>query len=207
LKVVLEARDPDVRVKALEALGANDTAEAMPVVRNAMNDPEPDVKYAAALSLLELAGESWLEELSGVIGRTNGVARQQVLRAFFHASNYLKIDVAKTSAADLMIDALESALLDDMPEAREATIWPLAWMRHERAPGILLRSYYLEQESAVKAQIVRVATSLMSDDIDSPSAKVGAEILQDALNSKDELVKKVADEINQSRSRLSAVVA
>ncbi len=206
LQVVLEAKDPDVRIKALEALGANDTPEAMPVVRNAMNDPEADVKYAAALSLLELAGESWLEELSGVIGRTHGVARQQVLRAFFHASNYLKIDIAKTKAADLMIDALESALLDDMPEVREATIWPLAWMRHERAPGILRRSYLLEQDSRVKGQIVRVANSLMSDDKESPSAKVADEILQDALKSKDEVVKKVADEIALSRSGTQAAV-
>ncbi|MBC7814633.1 MAG: HEAT repeat domain-containing protein, partial [Burkholderiales bacterium] len=80
LKIVLEAKDADVRIKALEALGANDTPEAMPVVRNAMNDPEPDVKYAATLSLLELAGETWLEELSGIIGRTHGITRQQVLR-------------------------------------------------------------------------------------------------------------------------------
>jgi HEAT repeat protein len=205
LEVVLEAKDPDVRIRALEALGANDTPEAMPVVRNAMNDSEPDVKYAAALSLLELAGEAWLEELSGVIGRTSGVARQQILKAFFHASNYLKIDVAKTKAADLMIDALESALLDDMPSVREATIWPLAWMRHDRAPGILRRSYHLEQESTVKAHIVRVATSLMSDDKDSPSAKAAEEILQDALQSKDELVRKTATEISTSRARLSAL--
>src|SRR5690606_21804124 len=118
LEMVLKAEDPEVRIKGLEALGANDTPEAMPVVREAMNDPDPEVKYAATLSLLELAGESWLRELSGIIGRTSGVTRQQVLRGFFHATNYLKIDVANTKAADLMIDALETALLDDMPEVR-----------------------------------------------------------------------------------------
>ncbi|MCL4254491.1 MAG: HEAT repeat domain-containing protein, partial [Anaerolineae bacterium] len=129
LEVVLQAKDPDVRIKALEALGANDTPEAMPVVRNAMNDPEPDVKYAAVLSLLELAGETWLQELSGIIGRTHGVTLQQVLKGFFHATNYLKIDVGKSKSADMMIDALETALLDDMPQVRLACIWPLAWMR------------------------------------------------------------------------------
>lgn len=207
LKAVLEAKDPDVRVKALEALGANDTPEAMPVVRNAMNDPEPDVKYAAALSLLELAGETWLDELSGVIGRTGGVTRQQVLRAFFHASNYLKIDVAKTKAADLMIDALEAALLDDMPAVREATIWPLAWMRHTRTPGILRRSYTLEQDSVVKAQMVRVSNSLMDADKSSDSAKVAEDILQDALKSKDERVKKAADDIVKNRSKIQTAAA
>lgn len=204
LKEVLGAKDPDVRVKALEALGANDTPEAMPVVREAMNDPEPDVKYAAALSLLELAGEAWLDELSGVIGRTQGVTRQQVLRAFFHATNYLKIDVARTKAADLMIDALEAALLDDLAAVREATIWPLAWMRHTRTPGILRRSYLLEQDSVVKAQMVRVANSLADDDKTSDSAKVAEEILQDALKSKDERVRKAADDIVQNRARARA---
>ncbi|MBE2272251.1 MAG: HEAT repeat domain-containing protein, partial [Anaerolinea sp.] len=80
LELVLTATDPEVRIKGLEALGQNDTAEAVPVVRQAINDADPDVKYAATLSLLELVGELWLQELSGIIGRTNGVTRQQVLR-------------------------------------------------------------------------------------------------------------------------------
>jgi HEAT repeat protein len=201
LQVVLEAQDPDVRIKALEALGANDTPEAMPLVRNAMNDPEPEVKYAATLSLLELAGESWLDELSGVIGRTSGVTRQQVLRGLFHATNYLKIDVAKTKSADLMIDALETALLDDAAETRLAVIWPLAWMPHERTPGIIRRAYNLEQDSTVKAQMVRVANSLMVEDPNSAAGKTADDILQDALKSKDNLVKKVAEEIVKNRAK------
>ncbi len=201
LKVVLEARDPEVRVKALEALGQNDTPEAMPAVRSAMNDPDPDVKYAATLSLLELAGEAWLEELSGVIGRTSGVTRQQVLKGFFHATNYLKIDVTKTTAVDLMIDALETALLDDLPDTRLAVTWPLAWMRHERTPGILRRAYHLEQDSEVKAQIVRVSNSLMEDNPDAPSHKVADDILHDALASKDERVRKAAADIVANRAR------
>lgn len=207
LEAALAARDPEVRIKVLEALGANDTPEAMPVVRQAMNDPEPDVKYAATLSLLELAGESWLEELSGIIGRTSGVTRQQVLRGFFHATNYLKIDVGRSRAADLMIDALETALLDDLAEVREATIWPLAWMRHERAPSILRRAYRLEWEPAVKAQIVRVTTSLMVDDPTSADAQLAEEILQDALQSADERVRQTALEIVESRQRMKPTAA
>ncbi|MFN8375806.1 MAG: HEAT repeat domain-containing protein [Anaerolineae bacterium] len=193
LKAVLEAKDPDVRVKALEALGQNDTPQAMPVVRQAMNDPDPDVKYAATLSLLELAGETWLEELSGVIGRTSGVTLQQVLRGFFHATNYLKIDVSKSKAADLMIDALETAVMDTAAEARMAVIWPLAWMRHARMPGILKRAYMMETDSEVKAHIVRVAASLMSP--------VGEEILQDALKSRDATVCAAAEKIMQERAQ------
>lgn len=196
LEVVLAAKDPDVRIKALEALGANDTPQAMAVVRNAMNDPDPDVKYAATLSLLELAGESWLQELSGIIGRTHGVTRQQVLRAFFHATNYLKIDVATTSAADLMIDALETALLDELAEVRMAVTWPLAWMRHARTPIVLKRAYLIEQDASVKAHIVRVAASL--------SSEAGEEILSDALKSPLGAVRTIAEQIISDRAKVTA---
>ncbi|MDZ4763250.1 MAG: HEAT repeat domain-containing protein [Chloroflexota bacterium] len=192
LEVVLEARDPDVRIKALEALGANDTQEAMAIVRYAMNDPEPDVKYAATLSLLELAGEVWLQELSGIIGRTNGVTRQQVLRGFFHATNYLKIDVATTPAADLMIDALETALLDDLEEVRMAVVWPLAWMRHKRTSGVLKRAYLIEQSPEVKAHIVRVSASL--------SSEAGEDILKDAVKSPIAIVRAMAEQILSERA-------
>jgi HEAT repeat protein len=200
LEVVLDARDPDVRIKALEALGANDTREAMAVVRAAMNDAEPDVKYAATLSLLELAGEAWLQELSGIIGRTHGVTRQQVLRGFFHATNYLKIDVAKTAAADLMIDALETALLDDLAEVRMAVAWPLAWMRHTRTPVVLKRAYLIENDTAVKAHIVRVAASL--------SSEAGEDILRDALQMPAGPVRAIAEQIvSERRSIHSAPVS
>ena len=197
LEVVLQAKDPEVRIKALEALGATEISTAIPVVRNAMNDPEPDVKYAATLSLLELSGEAWLIELSGIIGRVSGVTLQQVLRGFFHATNYLKIDVGHSKSADMMIDSLETALLDDLPEARMAVIWPLAWMKHPRMEGILRQAYYREQNSEVKAHIVRVAVSLMSD--------ISEELLQDALTSTDPEVKTVADKIVRDRAKAGGV--
>ncbi len=191
LEAVLLAEDPDVRIRALEALGMNDTPPAMKVVRKSMNDPEPEVKYAATLSLLELAGESWLQELSGIIGRTSGVTLQQVLRGFFHASNYLKIDLGKSKTADMMVDALESALLDTLPEARLSAVWPLAWMRHARTPIILRQAYYREQESAVKAQIMRVSVSLMSE--------AGEALLDDGLHSSDAQIREMAQQIVQNR--------
>lgn len=207
LQIVLKAEDPDVRIKALEALGANDTPEAMPVVRSAMNDPDPDVKYAATLSLLELAGENWLQELSGIIGRTSGVTLQQVLRGFFHATNYLKIDVARSKAADMMIDALETALLDDLPAVRLAVVWPLAWMRHDRTPIVLRQAYRRESDSEVKAQMVRVATSLMAQNTGAGDAvNVADEILQDALQSKDDRVRQVAEEVAKSRQKAATAI-
>lgn len=190
LATVLRSKDIEVRIKALEALGANDTPQAIPFVRNAINDSEPDVKYAATLSLLELAGESWLQELSGVIGRTDGVTREQILRAFFHATNYLKIDVGQSKAADTMIDALEVALFDELPAVRRAAVWPVAWMKHERTGGILRRAYNLEEDSDVKAHIVRISVDLMAD--------VGKSILEDALKSKDETVRVMAENVRES---------
>jgi HEAT repeat protein len=208
LELILDtAKDPDVRVKALEALGQSDTPEAKPIVREAMNDPEPEVKYAATLSLLELAGESWLNELSGIIGRTKGETLHQVLRGFFHATNYLKIDVGESQAADLMIDALETALLDDMPEVREAVIWPLAWMRHERTPGIIRRTYMSEPNAKVKANIVKVATSLMTLESGgtAESDSVSQQLLNDALNSDEPEVRFAAEEIVNNRARSTAM--
>jgi HEAT repeat protein len=197
LNQVLKAKDPDVRIKGLEALGICGAPEGIPVVRRAMFDPEPYVKYAATLSLLELAGEGWLEELAGVIGRTTGETLEQVLLAFFHATNYLKIDVANSSAAELMLDALETALLDESAGVRMAAIWSLAWMRHERTPTILKKTYRLDMDSEVKAHIVRVTANLMSE--------ASEEILQDALKSDDEVVKNAADKIMDERERTSIV--
>lgn len=193
LKQVLKAKDPDVRIKGLEALGISGVPEAKPVVREAMFDAEPSVKYAATLSLLELSGADWLQELAGVIGRTSGETLEQVLLAFFHATNYLKINVAKSNAGELMIDALETALLDAHAGVRKAATWPLAWMRHERTPFILKKTYRIETDSDVKAHIVRVAANLMSDASD--------EILTDAVDSDDANVRKVARQIMEERER------
>jgi HEAT repeat protein len=197
LEAVMLAEDPEVRIKALEALAATDNMAAMPILRTAMNDAEPDVKYAATLSLLELAGEAWLQELSGIIGRASGETLRQILRAFFHATNYLKIDVGASTAADMMIDSLEAALFDELPAARMAVIWPLAWMKHARMPAVLRQAYYREQDSEVKAHTLRVAVSLMSE--------VSEELLQDALIINDDQVNAVAQQIVRDRTQTSRV--
>ncbi len=194
LAAVLLAADPDVRVKALEALGANDTPDAIPVVRRSLTDPHPDVIYAGTLSLLELEGEASLQEIADVIRHTSGDARAQVLRGFFHASNYLKFDVAGHPLADTLIDALEIALGDDVIEARRAAIWPLAWIKHPRAPAILRQAYYQEPNREMKALFMRVAVSLMSEGSE--------ELLQDALHNQDEVVRSAAERIVRERAQV-----
>lgn len=197
LELVLKAKDPDVRIKALEAMGISGVPSAMPIVRQMMTDPEPTVIYAAALSLLELSGAGWLQELAGVIGRNTGETLEQILLALFHATNYLKIEVEKTNAAELILDALESSLLDEHKGVRMATIWSLAWMRHERTPAILKKTYRLETDSEVKAHIVSVAAGLMS--------AASEEILQDALESADAEVRKAARRVMEERERTGIV--
>ena len=192
LQAALLAQDPDVRVKTLESLGANDTPPALPVVRAALNDPEPEVKYAATLSLIELQSEAGFAEIAELIEQTTGQTRQQILRGFFHATNYLAIDVARTSSADIIVNALEKALRDPSPEARLAAIWPLSWIRQPRAPHLLKQAYEAEQDSEIKARIVKIAYNLMSD--------AREEILLDAQQSQEAAVKEAAEQIRLTHS-------
>ncbi len=198
LEAALLANDPEVRVKALESLGENNTPEAIPVVRQSLKDPDPDVVYAATLSLIELAGEACIPELSSIIRERDGILRQPVLRGFFHATNYLKIDLGNCRIADQLIDALEAAIKDDLPGVREAAVWVLAWMRHERTAAILRDAYYQEGNSGVKAHILRVSVSLMSE---------GSEaLLNDALFSADDALRAAADQIVRERAQSAAPV-
>ncbi len=193
LAVVLRAIDPDVRVKGLEALGANQTSAAIPIVRRMLDDPDPDVQYAAALSWIELCGEACLIDLAGEIERSIGQKRASILRGFFHATNYLQMNILKSSAADRVIGAIEIALADPLAQARLAAIWPLAWIRHDRAPILLQQAYDREQDCEVKAHIVRVAFNLMSP--------AGDSIWQTAWQSTDEGVREMARQLAYEHHR------
>jgi HEAT repeat protein len=193
LEAVLLADDPQVRVKALEALAANDTRGAIPPVRRAMHDSQPDVIYAATLSLLELIGEESLLEIADVIQHSDGERRAQVLTGFFHASNYLKFDVADSAYVDPLIDALAVALQDRQLETRRAAIWPVAWIKHPRTPPLLQQAYNNEADSTLKALFMRVAVSLMADNSET--------LLTDALHSQDEIVRAAAEKIMRERAQ------
>lgn len=187
LEAVLLANDPDVRVKALEVLGTNGMVKAIPVIRRSIHDPDTEVQYAATLSLLEVAGEGCLAELAETIRNNSGWTRQAVLRGFFHATNYLKINILEHPARDVLIDALEVAISDELAQARQAAIWPLAWIHHPRATAMLHQAYQSETNSTIQAQIVRITSSLMSE--------AANDILQAALRSPDEAVRHEAEQI------------
>ncbi len=191
LEAVLLADDPDVRVKALEVLGTNGMTKAIPLIRHHLHDLDPEVQYAATLSLLEVMGEGCLGELAHLIQESSGWTRQAVLRGLFHATNYLKINVTEHTAADALIDALEVSLTDPLPQAREAAIWPLSWVTHPRTPEILHRAFQQETDCNTRVQFVRISHSLMSESAN--------DILQTALQSPDDAVRTVAEQIAASR--------
>jgi HEAT repeat protein len=192
LAAVLKAKDPDVRVHALEVLGVNGSPEAVPLTAANLHDSDPDVQYAATLSLLELIGENALPDLADLIRQSGGASREAILRGLFHATNYLGMEIRDDETGNAVLDMLEIATHDELPGARMAAAWPLAWIRVERAPALLKAAYEREQDSEVKAHYMRVAVSLMS--------AVGDDLFQDALHSTDVQVREVAQEIERARS-------
>jgi HEAT repeat protein len=190
LEATLLADDYEVRVKALEIMGMNDLPQAIPVVKNALNDPHPEVKYAATLSWIELAGEKGLPALIRLIESAASQARPSMLKGFFHATNYLRIDLTKEQNLDPTLQALETALADEAPEVRKAAVWPLVWIRHSRATALLKQTYHQEQDDEVKAHILYVTFNLLSE--------AGDELLADGLQSKASPVREMAEEIKQN---------
>lgn len=163
LEAALLAARPEVRTQVLEALGANATPPALPIVRRTITaDPDEGVQYAAALSLVELLGEGCPDDICALLAGTSGPTRRAVLRAFFHATNYLHIDLAGSPTALRLIDALRLALTDAQPAVRIAAIWPLAWLQHPDAAGTLAEAYQTESDQTVRAEMVRIATALAS---------------------------------------------
>jgi molecular chaperone DnaK (HSP70)/HEAT repeat protein len=187
LEAAMLAKDPEVRVKALDALSVNATPQAIPVIRQALTDPDPYVQYTAVMSLLELLQTSCLPELAALIKQTYDRSREHILRGFFQATNHLNLDVVCDAAVEQVFDALEIALQDDLPTARMAVMWPLAWLDHERARTLLTQAYQQEKDDEVKAHIIHVAVNLLSP--------LGKEFLEDGLRSESEGIREMAEQI------------
>ena len=185
LAAALRAQDPEIRVLALEVLGATEALEAVQVVKSALDDPAFEVQYAATLSWVELAREACFAELAKRIEQTHGWARRWLLRGFFHATNYMGIECGSASDAAVLIRALETALRDDLPEARIAAFLPLAWMRHPSAEDALLAGFRRETDSDARAHMLAAAVSFSS-----PAASV---LMEEARQSNDPLIGQTAE--------------
>jgi HEAT repeat protein len=164
LALAAEATEAKIRVKVMEALGTTESQEAVPVVYHYwQHDSDPEVLYAATLSLIELAGAGYLAEIAGAIRQRSGQARHELLRAFFHATSYLHIDLVQTPAIEMILDALAEALNDESAEVRQRAVFPLAWIQHPRAAALLEAAYQQETDSQARAHLIHVAVSFNSD--------------------------------------------
>ncbi len=185
LEVALRAENPEIRELALEVLGATENPAAIPVVKDALRDPRPEVQYAATLSWVELARENCFAELAELIERTRGSERRAILRGFFHATNYMGIETGFAPGAVVLIDALDSALGDTLPETRLSAYLPLCWIRHPEAESALLDGFRREPNSDVKAHLLAAATHLMSP--------VAGRLLEESLTGPDPLLRQTAE--------------
>jgi len=185
LTVALRAQNYEIRELALEVLGATEAPEAIEVVKSALNDPQPEVQYAATLSWIELAREACFIELADLIERTRGWERRWILRGLFHATNYMGIETGSAPEAVTLIKALEAALGDDLPETRLAAFMPLAWTRHPEAEFPLLMGFRREPNSDVRAHMLTAAVHLMSP--------LAGRLLEEARSSADPLLRQTAE--------------
>jgi len=185
LAVTLQVQNPEIRALTLEVLGATESPDAIPIVKSALDDSIPEVQYAATLSWVELAQEACFAELSELIKRTQGWSRRWILRGFFHATNYMRIESGSSPDAVILIQALETALGDDLPEARLSAFLPLAWIRHPLAENILLAGFRNETDGDTKAHMLAAAVHLMS-----PMANL---LLEEAMQSQEPLVRQTAE--------------
>jgi HEAT repeat protein len=189
LALVMEATAPEVRVKALEALGASGASSAVPIVRRALADPDADVTYAAGLSLMELAGEEALGEIAGCIAQAGSFRREALLRALFHAGNYLFLELASGKHGPLVMAALGDCLADESAAVRMAAVWPLAWMGGEPALALLSRQYAIDREDQVKAHILNLCASF--------GQPIAGSLLAEALIADEGLLRQTANRLLQ----------
>jgi len=191
LAVALRAQNYEIRELALEVLGATESPEAIPVVKSALCDPRPEVQYAATLSWIELAREACFAELAGLIEQTCSWERRWILRGLFHATNYMGVETGSAPDAAALIHALNSALSDDLPEARLAAFMPLAWTRHPEAESALLTGFRREPNSDVKAHMLTATVHLMSP--------LAGTLLEEARSSADPLIRQTAEYLSRSQ--------
>jgi len=191
LTQTLAAESPKIREQALEVLGATGSTDAIPIVCGALTDPGLDVKYAAVLSWVELAGENCFVELAHLIAATHGEDRRVILRAFFHVTNYMGIEVALSSAINEIVTALRFALADALPQTRISAILPLAWIHHPLTEQMLYEGFQYERDSNVKMYMLSYAVNFSS-----PAAD---ELLRLSLKDDDNLIRQTGEYLQSVR--------
>ena len=162
LEITYQSKDLETRIKTLEMLGDTGASQALPLVRRALDASNLDEKYAAVLSYLELAGEAAIPDIIERIQISGGSTCAAYLRGFFHATNYLQIDVARCVQIETVQTALEKASRDPNPETRLIAVMSLAWLHTPACNQALQTAFERETQPAVKARLLYLAVSLMS---------------------------------------------
>ncbi len=142
----LEHRDPRVRAQAADALGRSDDGEryaAEPALLRACDDPHPSVRYAALLSLGELAAAGAVGVLAAHLGDGEPLCREAAAIALG------QLGPAGGAAA---WDALAGALAAAEPEVRFQAIASLAEIDAARAAALLL-PLVDDRDPKVRAQV------------------------------------------------------
>jgi hypothetical protein len=191
LALVLHSSDPQTRVMALETLGESGALEAgLPLALATLDDPDLEVRYAAALTWVELAGEAALPGLAARILQARGAMRACFAKALFHATNYLFMDVAHSRYFPAILEALEAAVCDDDPETRLAASMPLAWLHDPACDRLLETAFQREPLSETRIRMLTHAVHL--------SSPVSKTMLKAALLDADEDVRQTAVYLRQT---------
>lgn len=82
----LQDKDVDVRLAAIASVGSMDDRNMIPVLRQALDDPAPEVDFAAAVSLWKMHDPSGINVLYGVLAGERK-ANDSFLKSGMHEAN------------------------------------------------------------------------------------------------------------------------
>jgi HEAT repeat protein len=165
----LEHRDPRVRAQAADALGradANERVHALPALTGAADDAHPSVRYAALLSLGELAATTAVTTLIAHLGDAEPLCREAAAIALGQLG---------ADGGDVAWRALVTALASDAPELRFQAIASLAEIDAARAAP-LVAPLADDHDLKIRAQVA----AALGDAGDHAFAAVLVRLLDDA---------------------------
>jgi HEAT repeat protein len=165
----LEHRDPRVRAQAADALGRTDAGErerALPALTRAADDEHPSVRYAALLSLGELAAATAVTTLIAHLSDAESLCREAAAIALGQLG---------PDGGDAAWGALTKALGNAAPEVRFQAIASLAEVDAGRAAP-LVAPLLADGDVKVRAQ----AAAALGDAGDRAHADRVAALLDDA---------------------------
>jgi HEAT repeat protein len=171
----LEHRDPRVRAQAADALGRVDAGEriqALPALTRAADDEHPSVRYAALLSLGELAAAPAVTTLVEHLGDPESLCREAAAIALGQLG---------PDGGDAAWSALAQALSSAAPEVRFQAIASLAEIDAPRAAP-LVAPLLTDGDVKVRAQVA----AALGDAADPAYADVLARLLDDADDARHE---------------------